>query len=80
LGHLSLFNPWNTLLVHYKLETMTHGFFRNFCQLPKWLSSIWSCRISGNCPYKYFTRSKYKPDMKFKNLIIFIYVWIHIEN
>jgi hypothetical protein len=80
-GHLSLFNPLGTpYLFITKLETMTHDFFKEFLPTPKWLSSIWSCRTSGNCPYKYFARSEYKPDMKFKILIIFIYVWLHTEN
>jgi hypothetical protein len=72
--------PRNTLLVHYKVRNYDTWFFKEFLSTPKWLSSIWSCRTSGNCPYKYFARSEYKPDMKFKILIIFMYVWLHTEN
>ncbi len=71
-GHLSLFKPQGTPYMFItKLEIMTWFFFLNY-QFPKWLLSIWNCRTSGNCPWKYFAKFEYMLDMKFKIYIIFI--------
>jgi hypothetical protein len=55
--------------------------FRNFCLLLKWkISFIGRCRKSGNHPsYEGLAKFGYKPEIKWKSLVIFLYIWLHNE-
>jgi hypothetical protein len=41
---------------------------------------IGSCRQSDNHPQEDLAKSGYKPDIKYKPLIILLYVWLHNDN
>jgi hypothetical protein len=65
------------------LMSMSCGvvFLRNFLLEPKWpRSSIWRCRKTGDDPQKDLAKSGYRPKMKFKSLIILLYIWLHAGN
>jgi hypothetical protein len=46
----------------------------------KWQSSIGRCRKSDACPKEDLAKSGYKPDMKYKFLIILLYSWLQTET
>jgi hypothetical protein len=41
---------------------------------------IFLCSQSGDYPWEDLAKSGYKPEVKFKNLIILPYFWLHNEN
>jgi hypothetical protein len=41
---------------------------------------IFVCSQSGYHPEENLAKSGYKPDMKYKPLIILLYFWLHTEN
>jgi hypothetical protein len=45
-----------------------------------WITGILLCRQNGNHSKEDLAKSGCKPNMKYKSLIILLYLWLHIEN
>jgi hypothetical protein len=72
------FEPSNCLAdcIMHMLKLWIHCEYTNII---KWQSMYIELQV-GNHPKKYLAKLGYKPDMKYKSLIIFLCFWLHPEN
>jgi len=61
-------------------QIWTIALFFFFFGYPKWRSSIGRYRKSGDHPGENLAKSDYKPDIKYKTLIILFYLWLPTQN